>query len=142
MVFPQGVYLTLPIALCSKLDLHLEDGAVLQAPSTFTDYGLPEPETLKDQAEVKEKVKMPPSFISGHNLHDVAISGTGAIDGAGATWWAWSERASRAQPGRLVYPRPKMVVIEGCERLHISGVTLRNSPMFHLVPRNVSDLIN
>ncbi len=25
--------------------------------------------------------------------------------------------------------------------LHISGVTLRNSPMFHLVPRNVSDLL-
>src|SRR5262249_207835 len=79
--------------------------------------------------------------ISGHDLHDVAITGSGIVDGAGAMWWAWSERASRAQPGRLVYPRPKMVVIEGCQRLHISGVTLRNSPMFHLVPRKVSDLV-
>ncbi|HEY2827885.1 MAG TPA: glycoside hydrolase family 28 protein [Pirellulales bacterium] len=141
LVVPAGVYLTLPIELCSQLDLHLEDGAVLQAAGTFTDFGLPEPETLKDQNEVKEKVKMPAPFVSGNNLHDVAISGTGAIDGAGATWWAWSERASRAQPGRLVYPRPKMVVIDGCQRLHISGVTLRNSPMFHLVPRKVSDLL-
>ncbi len=34
-----------------------------------------------------------------------------------------------------------MVVIEGCERLHVSGVTLRNSPMFHLVPKKVTDLV-
>jgi polygalacturonase len=141
LIVPQGTYLILPITLCSNLDLHLEDGAVLQAPSTFTEYGLPEPETLSSQEEVAAKVKMPQPLIYGKDLHDVAISGTGTIDGAGATWWAWSERAMRAQPGRLVYPRPKMVVIEGCERLHVSGVTLRNSPMFHLVPKKVSDLV-
>ncbi len=141
LIVPQGTYLILPIELCSQLDLHLEDGAVLQAPSTFTEYGLPEPETLKDQSEVKEKVHIPAPFISGHDLHDVAISGTGVIDGAGTKWWAWSERASRAEPGRLVYPRPKMVVINGCDRLHISGITLQNSPMFHLVPTKIKDLI-
>jgi len=141
LVVPKGTYLILPIKLCNNLDLHLEDGTVLQAASTFTDYGLPEPETLEDQNEVKKKVQIPAPLISGHELHDVAISGSGAIDGAGTTWWAWSERASRAQPGRLVYPRPKMVVIDGCQRLHISGITLRNSPMFHLVPKNVSDLV-
>jgi polygalacturonase len=141
LVVPKGKYLMLPIKLCSMLDLHLEDGAVLQAASTFTDYGLPEPDTLKDQAEVNDKVHKPAPFISGQKLHDVAISGSGTIDGGGAKWWEWSERASRAQPGRLVYPRPKMVVIDGCQRLHISGVTLQNSPMFHLVPSNVSDLL-
>ena len=28
-----------------------------------------------------------PNFISGTNLHDIEISGTGAIDGQGAPWW-------------------------------------------------------
>jgi polygalacturonase len=141
LIVPAGTYLTLPITLCSQIDLHLEKDAVLQAPATFTDYGLPEPETLESQKEVSQKVKMPPPFISGRHLHDVAISGEGAIDGAGAIWWAWSERAARSQPGRLIYPRPKMVVIDGCQRLHISGVTLRNSPKFHFVPAHVSDLL-
>ena len=141
LVVPTGIYRTGPIALCSQLDLHLEDGAVIQAPDTFTDYGRIEPETLKTQDEVLAKVKSPASLISGRNLHDVALTGTGVIDGAGALWWAWSERAARQQPGRLVYPRPKMVVIDGCQRLHIEGVTFRNSPRFHLVPMNTTDLL-
>jgi polygalacturonase len=141
LIVPKGVFLTKPFAICSNLDFHLEEGAVIQAPTTFTDYGLPEPETLTTQDEVRAKVKLPPPLITGKDLHDVAITGTGVIDGAGANWWAWSERASRRQPGRLVYPRPKLVVIDGCERLHIEGITLRNSPNFHLVPTKITDLL-
>ena len=141
LVVPKGVYKTLPFALCSSLDLHLDDGAVIQAADKFADFGLPEPETLKSQDEVREKVKAPAPLITGKNLHDVAITGSGVIDGAGATWWAWSERASRSQPGRLIYPRANLVVIDGCQRLHIDGITLRNSSKFHLVPNRVSDLV-
>jgi polygalacturonase len=83
---------------------------------------------------------MPPALISGKNLHDLAISGSGTIDGNGAHWWAWSERAERAQPGRLVYPRPHLVVIDQCDRLHIADITLTNSSKFHLVPSNINEL--
>ena len=71
----------------------------------------------------------------------MAITGPGIIDGSGANWWAWSERASRQQPGRLVYPRMNLVVIDGCERLHVEGVTFRNSPKFHFVPTKATDLL-
>jgi polygalacturonase len=141
LVVPAGVYRTLPFVLCSRLDLHLDEGAVIAAPDTFAGYDIPDPTTLANQAEVRAKVKMPDSLISGRNLHDVAITGTGIIDGGGAVWWAWSERPARAQPGRLIYPRQKMVVIAGCERLHVEGITFRNSPQFHFVPRNVTDLL-
>ena len=142
LVVPKGEFRTLPFELCSGLDLHLEAGAVIEAPASFTEYGLPEPETLKSQEEVGEKVKVPPPLISGRNLHDVAITGRGAIDGNGAIWWAWSERADRAHGGgRIIYPRPKLVTIAGCERMHVDGVTFRNSPMFHLVPTRVKDLL-
>jgi polygalacturonase len=141
LVVPKGVFLTKPFALCSQLDLHLDDGAIIQAPKTFTDYGLPEPETLKSQDEVKSQVKTQSPLITGKGLHDVAITGTGIIDGAGSIWWAQSERAARQQPGRLVFPRMNLVVIDGCERMHVEGVTFRNSPKFHFVPTKVTDLV-
>ncbi|HVZ64918.1 MAG TPA: pectate lyase [Lacunisphaera sp.] len=140
LVVPKGEYRTLPFELCSKLELHLAEGAVIEAPASFGDYGLPAPETLHSQAEVNQKVTMPPPLLYGHKLHDVALTGPGTIDGNGAMWWAWSERAARAQPGRLVYPRPHLVVFDGCERLLVADVTLRNSSKFHLAPRRVNDL--
>jgi polygalacturonase len=141
LIVPSGVFLTKPFKLCGQLDLHLEEGAIIQAPATFTDYGLPEPETLKTQDDVKANVKAPSPLVTGKDLHDVAITGFGIIDGAGANWWAWSERASRQQPGRLIYPRMNLLVIDGCERLHVDGVTFRNSPKFHFVPTKVTDLL-
>jgi polygalacturonase len=144
LVVPRGVYITLPFVLCSSLDLHLADGAVIRAPETFTAAGLPEPTTLHSQDDVSAKVKVPAPLISGKNLHDVAITGSGTIDGSGAHWWAWSERAARqrksTEPGRIVYPRPNLVVLDNCQRVHVADVTLTNSPKFHLVPRDVVDL--
>ncbi|MBI5425147.1 MAG: right-handed parallel beta-helix repeat-containing protein [Opitutae bacterium] len=144
LVVPQGVFRTGPFKLCSNLDLHLEEGAVIQAPATFTEAGLPEPETLKSQAEVRAKVAVLDPLISGKKLHDVALTGPGTIDGNGAHWWKWSERAARnakaTEPNRLVYRRSHLIVIDDCERLLVADVTLKNSPMFHLVPKRVNDL--
>ena len=140
LIVPKGVFRTLSFALCSNLDLHLDESAVIQAPDTFEAFGLPDPSTLHSQDEVRARVVTPSPLITGGNLHDVAITGTGTIDGNGALWWAWSERAARAQPGRLVYRRPHLVVISGCQRLHVTDITLTNSSMFHLVPRDITDL--
>ena len=111
---------------------------------TFEEIGLPDPATLKSREEAKARFKLPDPLISGKQLHDVAITGTGTIDGSGAHWWAWSERAARAadrtEPGRIAYRRPHLVVINGCERLLVADVTLTNSSMFHLVPSNITDL--
>ena len=140
LIVTKGVYRTRAFSLCSQLDLHLEEGAVIQAPDSFADYDLPDPTLLKSQAEVHERVKAVGPLISGSGLHDVSITGPGTIDGNGALWWAWSERAERKQPGRLIYPRSHLVILSDCERVLISGITLRNSPMFHLVPRGIHDL--
>jgi len=144
LVVPSGVFRTAPLALCSNLDLHLAAGAVIQAPDTFAALGLPNPAQFKSQAEANAVYKVPNPLITGTRLHDVALTGSGTIDGSGAHWWEWSERAARAvaqtQPGRVVYRRPHLVVINGCERLLVADLTLTNSSMFHLVPKNVTDL--
>jgi len=50
-------------------------------------------------------------------------------------FWMWSDKtARRYPPGRPVVPRPVLVSISNVHRLHVDGVTLTNSPMFHLVP--------
>jgi polygalacturonase len=139
LVVPKGVFLTAPFALCSQLELHLDAGAVIQAPDTFAALGLPDPATLHSQAEASA-IKPPSPLITGKNLHDVALTGSGTIDGSGAHWWAWSERAARANPGRLVLRRPHLIVITKCERLLVADLTLRNSAMFHLVPKDITDL--
>jgi polygalacturonase len=144
LVVPKGVFRTLPITLCSSLNLHLEEGAMIQAPDTFAAFGIPEPTTFRNQAEVNAQYKAPAPLIYGKDLHDVAITGQGKIDGNGALWWAWSERAARkfkaTEPNRIVYRRVHMVVIDRCERLLVADITLQNSSMFHLVPRRISDL--
>ena len=140
LVVPTGVYRTRPFELCSNLELALESGAVIMAPGSFQEYGLPDPSTVRSQAELDAAVGSPSPLISGRHLHDVAITGEGAIDGEGALWWAWSERAARGRPGRLVIRRPNLVVIEDCARLLVTRITLRNSPKFHLVPRSITDL--
>jgi len=143
LVVPRGVFRTGPFALCSNLDLHLEAGAVIQAPVTFAEQDFPEPTALKSREEARDKIK-PVPLITGKKLHDVAITGPGTIDGSGAHWWAWSERAARnvaaQEPGRMVYPRANLVVIDGCDRLLVADITLTNSPKFHLVPRHINDL--
>lgn len=63
-------------------------------------------------------------FISGSKLHDVAITGSGTIDGQGAPWWpAYKDKGVK---------RPRMIALQNCERLLIRGVTLMNAPMFHI----------
>jgi polygalacturonase len=59
-------------------------------------------------------------FINGTNLHDVAISGSGTIDGQGAGWW----------PGGGT--RPYLVNISTSTRVLIQNITAQNPPMYHL----------
>ncbi len=140
LIVPRGTFRTAPFSLCSNLDLHLDEGAVIQAPETFAELGLPNPADFKDQSELSAKFKVPNPLITGSNLHDVALTGPGIVDGSGQHWWDWSERAARVQPGRLIIQRPHLVVFNRCERLLVADVTLRNSSRFHLVPRFINDL--
>ncbi len=56
-------------------------------------------------------------------------------------FWIWSDKASRRYPpGRAIVPRPVLVALSDIERLHVDGVTLTNSPSYHLVPRKSRDV--
>ncbi|HTB62548.1 MAG TPA: glycosyl hydrolase family 28 protein, partial [Opitutales bacterium] len=133
LIVPEGMYKTLPFTLASHMDLHLNAGAVIKAPETFADYGIPDPNDAYING-TRYVGKTVPALISGTNLTDVAITGPGTIDGSGKEFWRWSDKDDRLYPaGRPVVNRPRLVVLSG-QRIHVEGVTLTNSPMFHLVP--------
>jgi len=139
VVVPAGVFLTGPFRLASHMALVVEKGATIQASNKFSDFGLPDPlPTTQDELN-KLRAALHP-LISGSDLTDVAIRGEGTIDGAGAPWWGHSDRNARDHGGTFV-PRPNLIVIQRCTRLEVTGVTLSNSPQFHLVPKLCSDVL-
>jgi len=163
LIVPAGTYKTLPFTLTSHMDLHLEPGAIIKAPETFADYGLPDPnQPLPPGAAMGGRGGRrgaggpggapgggpagpggPGGFggrglrplITGDDITDVAITGSGTIDGSGAEFWMWSDKAARRYPpGRRVVGRPHLITFNRVKRLHIDGVTLTNAPMYELVP--------
>ena len=107
---PKGIYLCGPLKLASKINLHLDAGALLR---------------MLPMGKYPVGNGKSANFISGDALHDVAITGSGAIDGQGSPWWPLAKTAKDTL-------RPKMITPSNCERLLIEGITLSNSPMFHI----------
>ena len=143
LIVPAGTFKTKPFVLTSHMDLHLEAGAIIKAPDTFAEYGIPDPNQPRLEPAAPQsgagrgpgRGRVAPLISCPSGTTDLAITGTGAIDGSGAMFWMWSDKAARRYPpGRTVVPRPMLVVLPGVERLHVDGITLTNSPMFHLVP--------
>jgi len=140
VIVPPGIFLTGPFRIGSHMALVVEKGATIQASSKFSDFGLPDPLPTTQSALNGLRSSLHP-LISGSDLTDVAIRGEGTIDGAGAPWWAHSDRAARDNGGGTYVPRPFLIVIRNCTRLAITGVTLSNSPMLTLVPKGCSDIL-
>ncbi|UCD36908.1 MAG: glycoside hydrolase family 28 protein [Fidelibacterota bacterium] len=80
VVVPPGIWLTGPIQLQSNINLHLEQGALIQFSSRFEDYPL-----MRSTWEGLEEVRCTPP-IYGANLENIAVTGSGIIDGAGEAW--------------------------------------------------------
>jgi polygalacturonase len=139
LIVPAGVYKTMPFSLTSHMDLHLNAGATIKAPETFADYGIPDPNQPGPPPSPQERFggsRVRPLISCPPNTTDISITGAGTIDGSGAMFWIWSDKAARRYPpGRRIVFRPNLVVLQGIQRLLVDGVTLTNSPMYHLVPR-------
>ncbi|MEI7909312.1 MAG: glycoside hydrolase family 28 protein [Verrucomicrobiota bacterium] len=117
---PVGRFVTGPLVLGSNLNLHLAKGAVILISDDMATY----PQTHGRYQDSITSVKS----------HDLEISGEGCIDGQGASWWAAFE-ANHDMPHR-----PYLIKFDHCERVRVAGITLINSPMFHLVPNQCAEV--
>lgn len=131
VLFPPGNYLSEPLFLKSRIRLHLMKGATLVASTVESSY---RPPASKQEAQA-ENGWLP--FISMADVHDVQITGQGAIDGQGAVWWERWRSQVRQQPAkRGATNRPRLIYISRSHHVQIDGVSISNSPSFHVVMRD------
>jgi polygalacturonase len=153
VVVPSGNILTGPIRLKSRVNLHLSEGAVVKFSANARDY-VP---LVFTRFEGTEVMNFSP-FIYAFEQEDVAITGSGVLDGqADAThWWDWTRKAERnrlvslASAGRPVeervfgeggFLRPNFIQPYRCRNVLIEGVRIRNSPMWEIHPVLSSNVI-
>ena len=148
-----GVWNTAPIELCSDMTLQLDEGAVLSFIPQFELY-----RPVKTRWEGVCCWAMHPClFVS--NAHDVSITGSGVLDGNGRLWWdAVPVKRQQTGPvdpiekelaslnpdykthasgggGRISqFLRPSLLQFYECTDVHVSGITLRNSPCWTFHP--------
>jgi polygalacturonase len=132
--FPAGTYLSQPLKLGTKTTLVLEEGATLLASPEHRHFM----RVPGDWVNARGNVFVP--LLSGRDLTEVLITGKGAIDGNGGVWWEEAEKARRKVSGYTL-PRPNLVELQRCRNVRLTGITLRNSPKFHFVPRECEDVL-
>ncbi len=126
VVIPQGNWLTGPLFLKSNVRLELQAGAEL---ASATDDAL----WRKTAATAAWAANSYVATINIADAENVAVSGAGRIDGQGAVWWEkW--RATVRETGRKPgADRPRLIYIVRSRNVLIEGVSLYNSPSYHVV---------
>lgn len=91
VIVPAGLWLTGPIELKSNINLVVERGAVIQMTKDHSQYPI-------IPASSKSGNYVVASPVYGYGLENIAITGSGVIDGAGETWRPLKrEKATAAQ---------------------------------------------
>lgn len=159
ILVPAGNFLTGPIHLRSKVNLHLSEGATLRFITDPSRY-LP---AVYTRWEGVEGMNYSP-FIYAFEQKDIAVTGAGTLDGQASSenWWGWNgsplyggsrektnQMAARSRlfkmgdtdipvKDRIIgeggYLRPNFVQFYRCQNVLIDGVTVKNSPMWQIHP--------
>ncbi len=148
VVIPAGEFFTGPIRLKSGVNLHLADKAVLKFVTDPRRY-LP---VVFTRWEGTELMNYSP-LIYAFEEQDIAITGSGMLDGQADQmhWWNWrtSQNAARQRLmdfgakgtpvserifGEGSNLRPNFIQPYRCRNILIEGITIRNSPMWEIHP--------
>jgi polygalacturonase len=148
VVVPKGVFFTGPIELMSNIDLYVSPGATIK----FTT----DPSKYLPVVEVSWEGSLAMNYrplIWAHDATNVAITGTGTIDGNASTsdWYAWKslqtpdqdsirmQNAMGVAPAQRVYGaghylRPGLIEFMHCTNVLFDGFTAQNSPFWTIHP--------
>lgn len=119
-----GVHVSGPVRIRSNTELHVGAGAVLKFHPDFSLY----PGVQARWEGVAREVRMPCIYADGES--SIAITGHGTIEGSGQYWW---DLFRTGAPGGEL-PRPTLIGLHGCSRVHVRDVELRESPSWTVHP--------
>jgi len=148
VVVPPGTFLTGPIHLKSNVNLHVSEGALMNF--------LLEPDAympvVYSRWEGIECMNYSP-LIYAYEQENIAITGKGTLDGRASdeNWWRWKNTQGGDVKMLEIYGqngvpvaervfgagkqlRPNMIQPYKCKTVLIDGVTIKNSPMWHIHP--------
>src|SRR5262245_7986799 len=111
---PSGVFLSGPLSLKNSVNLSLDSGAMLKM--------LPLGQYPTNPS--------PPDFIAANNLNNIAISGSGTIEGQGGPWWAAFDASGIARPKAMFAP-------SNCRTVLVENITMQSPPNTHISTRSL-----
>ena len=125
LVVTPGTYLTGTLILPSNFTLHLEAGARLLASPHEADYQAAETHSIAELSRM--------ALIYARDAQRVTLSGAGCIDGSATAWF--SPQVDKQGYRQPKVHRPRLLVLEGCEQVRLTDITLCDAPMWtvHLV---------
>ena len=165
LVVPEGVWLTGLISLKDNIDLHLEKNAILMATPDRTQH-FKVKDGVKDKkcSPLISASKRKNVSITGEGT----IDGNGAmwrpVKRSKVSDVEWKEftgmGGTETEGGKLWFPfnlkhfenlaatpeaqeamRTHLIRFTDCDRVLVSGVTIQNSPKFHLIPTRCTNVI-
>ncbi len=140
VVVPEGVYMTGAVFFKQGVHLHVMSGGMLMGSNNPSDYPL-----LTTRIE-GETCKYYSALINADGIDGFTITGKGAIDGNGYTFWKhfWERRDWNRKCTNKDEQRPRLVYISNCKNVQIEGVNLQNSPFWttHIFNSENVKLIN
>ena len=133
-------YYSSSLHLKPNVDLHLERGSLLKAHSDIDTYFRPNSQTDEGVRRIGTPVTRKPSyaFLYAKDADNIAISGSGAIDGNA---WAFVRQVSPYYATGDFYPRPTLIYVEHCNHISFTEVTMQGAPFWTLHPAGCDDVL-
>ncbi len=157
VVVPEGTYFHKgPIHFKDNVNLHVKANATINFSTEPNDY-MPVVRTRQEGTEFYNYSPM----LYAYKKKNIAITGSGTIDACASkkNWWTWREKGKKSKDGKMSYKaliihenntgvplekrvygaareglRPVMLQFFECNNILLEGVTINNSPMWHLNP--------
>jgi alpha-L-rhamnosidase len=128
LVVPEGVFLSGAIFIKPGVQLRLEKGGVLKGSTDILDY--PKATTrIEGHSEA-----FLPALVNANRVDHLQITGEGTLDGSGPPFWAsfWKRRKEDPHCTNLEVLRPRLIFLQDCHDVLISGITLKDSGFWNL----------
>lgn len=128
VVIPKGIFLSGAIFLKPRVNLYLEEGAVLKGSTNVADYPITR---TRIEGHFEDWL---PALINADGCDHLRIGGAGILDGSGRPFYEAFWKAFRADPRvtNLAVKRPRLVFIEDSRDVQIDGIRFENSGFWNL----------
>lgn len=132
VIVPRGVFVSGAIFLKPRVDLHLDQGAVLRCTTDMAHFP-----SQRTRIEGHFEPSFTPALINAKGCDALKITGEGTLDGAGRTIWDefWKRHDAAPDPHNfpnLSIPRARLALIEASRGVLIEGITFKDSQFWNL----------